>query len=986
MTADPIERQFNRGSTWHRWDPHIHSPGTILADEYPKDGGWEPFLQALESASPTVRAIGITDYCVTNSYRILKGYKDKGRLRNCELLFPNIELRLEIGTKRSNHVNVHLLVSPEDPNHLDELEQFLSSLTFKSPDDTFACNPQGLMRLGRTHDSSKVSDREALQHGVLQFKVTIDELNSKWTDRKWARDNIIIAVAGNQDGEGGVRDSADQALRDKIKASAKAIFESNPKAREYWLGNGADSKSELERKYRGTKPCLHGSDAHALDRVAKPDDDRFCWIKGKPCFDTLRQALVDAERAFVGPRPPLEALPSQTIDSLEILGADWARNSFVALNSGLVAIIGARGSGKSALAEMIATGCKAFQNSHGSFLNRARKHLSGASVFLTWSDESDVQTGELDSPDSTSYSDFARAQYLSQHFVETLCAPDGMPHLLAEIERVIFESQPASSVDGAANFQELLELRAGPHRLMQRQAAQSINSISESIAVENEKRSQTDSLRVKVEEQKLLVIRLESDRKKLIINADPILTSKMREVQTAIDAKNNQITKLKKRESALTQLRVGADTNLKVVFPDQLAKLKALFGAAQLTELEWKEFLLRYSGEPHDLMDKFIGDTKASAIALIGKSPDSIQQGSYIPQDKELSELPLAIVQAELDRLAAIVAASKAIALRYQGISKNISDATVVLNTLQQRLEDYTEAPVRLRQHWANREAAFARSLEGLMGEELVLRELYAPIQTKMENGEASLKKLTFSVTRRANLKQWAEKGEALFDKRKKELRDLGSLEEFARACLCDAWEHGNVDAIQLAMRKFRDEYEQKLLALGPPKSDQHNYREWAKGFAQWLFSIEHISVEYGIRYDGVHIGNLSPGTRGIVLVMVYLALDDADTRPLIIDQPEENLDPYSIYKELVPLFRKTKQRRQVIMVTHNANLVVNADADQVIVASVGPYGGQGLPPISYEGGGLDEVHTRDAVCKILEGGAEAFKERAKRLRIELPN
>ena len=57
------------------------------------------------------------------------------------------------------------------------------------------------------------------------------------------------------------------------------------------------------------------------------------------------------------------------------------------------------------------------------------------------------------------------------------------------------------------------------------------------------------------------------------------------------------------------------------------------------------------------------------------------------------------------------------------------------------------------------------------------------------------------------------------------------------------------------------------------------------------------------ISYDGVDIRKLSPsGSRGLVLLL-YLALDDSDDRPLIIDQPEENLDPKSVFDELVTLF-----------------------------------------------------------------------------------
>jgi energy-coupling factor transporter ATP-binding protein EcfA2 len=117
------------------------------------------------------------------------------------------------------------------------------------------------------------------------------------------------------------------------------------------------------------------------------------------------------------------------------------------------------------------------------------------------------------------------------------------------------------------------------------------------------------------------------------------------------------------------------------------------------------------------------------------------------------------------------------------------------------------------------------------------------------------------------------------------------------------------------------------------------------------------------------------------VLLLLYLALDDHDDRPLIIDQPEENLDPKSVFDELVSLFITAKSKRQVIMVTHNANLVINTDADQIIIAEAGPHPTGGLPPISYMAGGLEDAQIREAVCNILEGGEEAFRERARRLR-----
>ena len=250
----------------------------------------------------------------------------------------------------------------------------------------------------------------------------------------------------------------------------------------------------------------------------------------------------------------------------------------------------------------------------------------------------------------------------------------------------------------------------------------------------------------------------------------------------------------------------------------------------------------------------------------------------------------------------------------------------------------------------------------------------------------STLGKLSFSVTRVADVAKWARQGEdELFDLRGGPFKGIGSLEKEANLMLRDAWRTGDSEAVCAAMTKFREKHQEALLEKAPyPPTDRSNYRPWSRRFAQWLYSTSHISLEYGIKYDGIDIQKLSPGTRGIVLVLLYLSLDDADDRPLVIDQPEENLDPKSIFDELVPLFQEAKRRRQVIMVTHNANLVVNTDADQIIVADAGPQSAEGLPPITYRTGGLDEVAIRKVVCDILEGGEEAFIDRAKRLRIVL--
>jgi ABC-type cobalamin/Fe3+-siderophores transport system ATPase subunit len=151
------------------------------------------------------------------------------------------------------------------------------------------------------------------------------------------------------------------------------------------------------------------------------------------------------------------------------------------------------------------------------------------------------------------------------------------------------------------------------------------------------------------------------------------------------------------------------------------------------------------------------------------------------------------------------------------------------------------------------------------------------------------------------------------------------------------------------------------------------------------LFSTDHVTVTYKIRYGGTELEFLSPGTRGIALLVLYLLMDEDDRRPLVVDQPEGNLDNSSIYLQLVPYIRKAKEKRQIILVTHNPNLVVATDAEQVIVAVAERTAGQVIPRITYIPGSLehssknDAAGTREAVCTLLEGGEHAFKEREGR-------
>ena len=136
------------------------------------------------------------------------------------------------------------------------------------------------------------------------------------------------------------------------------------------------------------------------------------------------------------------------------------------------------------------------------------------------------------------------------------------------------------------------------------------------------------------------------------------------------------------------------------------------------------------------------------------------------------------------------------------------------------------------------------------------------------------------------------------------------------------------------------------------------------------------LRVEPVISYGGRPLERLSVGQKGTVYLCLKLATQ-AFTQPLIFDQPEDDLDNEFIIEELVEIFRGIKQFRQVILVTHNANLVVNADAEQVVVAE----NVNGV--LKYSSGSLESEITNKAVRRILEGGDEAFLKRELRYNLK---
>ena len=147
--------------------------------------------------------------------------------------------------------------------------------------------------------------------------------------------------------------------------------------------------------------------------------------------------------------------------------------------------------------------------------------------------------------------------------------------------------------------------------------------------------------------------------------------------------------------------------------------------------------------------------------------------------------------------------------------------------------------------------------------------------------------------------------------------------------------------------------------------------------FYNYIFGLEYLQTKYDLKVDGKDLSELSAGERGGLLLIFYLMLDTSDI-PLIIDQPEDNLDNQSVYEILVTFLKKAKKRRQIIMVTHNPNLAVVADAEQIIHVALDKKNKNDFDVCS---GSIENPEINDRVVKILEGTMPAFDNRRLKYR-----
>lgn len=1024
------------GSVWQKWDLHIHTPesyqwtGQRFKDQTPaqREASCKSILDAMNASD--VVAFCIMDYWTFDGYLLLREYLKAHLGYTTKRIFPGIEFRLEAPT--DYRLNAHVLLNDELP--LETLNAFLMHLKFSGPNGKSPTRPN-FIELGKSYDASKLGehsfkiadrtdDERMLRCGMMTAELSRDSLKEA-IEQVGSENCLFILPYDTSDGV------ADLAWKCHPYADATLMkwadcFETRQKVHvDLFLGNGHPTKPQIgidfiENLGGYPKPVVSGSDAHRIADYGVYPSNRATWLKAQTTFKGLKQVCHEPSlRCHIGDRPEkLEHVaqnPTKYMKRLKLAKVDgstldehWFHGKEVELNPGLIAIIGNKGSGKSALADILALA----GNSHCSsmeFLTDERFRATGnkAQHFvatLTWADGTPnevnlARNADVHEPD--------RVRYLPQHFIEDLCneiASGNETNFGRELRKVIFSHVPDEKQLGMGTLDELLDYLIEARKEAFAQVQQSLRVLNETI-IRNEQEISEDSLKSYRTALALKQTELDAlDKVPLEVVAPPpedLTDEKTQEAIRKIDAKKAEL------EALQTQLNALKEERLALVA--EQATLMRLVGHVDNFESQHVRFVEDHS-EEFEKADFAINTIVAVTInrtplaeavtrvetrlVEIATLTDGKAATEDHPATKGLETLQTECVAAIAKLQEGLNAPQKAYqAYLKEQASRNVRRAAILgaadkpetIEYFKDRIKQSTEViPDKLVTLRDERRELIRRLHAELRAIRDTYEELYAPVQKIATDAATSAHsiKLEFdaSVATTAfesNFLDFIHRGrKGNFygeDESRAAVRDLLRSHDFNDTESVVAF----TDAVMEKLTVVDRDDKKEAIAIGPQLREKKSLQD----LYDYLFGLGYLEIRYNLRLGGKDISQLSPGEKGALLLVFYLLLDTEEI-PIIIDQPEHNLDNESVVRLLVDCIRKARARRQVFIVTHNPNLAVYCDADQIICCSIDKADGH---KIDYSTGAIEDYDINSFAVNVLEGTYQAFDNRRKKWHKPLP-
>ena len=1040
-----MTRTWPRGSEWRKWDLHIHAPGTKLNDQFTAAGGdvWDEYSQRLHDSD--VQAFAITDYFSADGYfsareNFRKRYPDSGKV-----FFPNVELRTsDVVNKEQEEVNIHLVFNPFRPDHETKIKSFLVSLKTSKTDAD-----------GRNVTASELKQKSQFEGATTTREFIRAALEDTYGKGGELLDCVLIVTAANNDGIRAERGRKRKILiTDEVDKFSDAFF-GNAGNVEYFLST---DRAEDKTEHTEPKPVLSGCDAHSLseldERLGQVVSDSSSgivleptWIKSDLTFEGLKQIIFEPRnRVFIGAEPEIERRvrehKTRYIQSLHMTCTEgyrqdqhgaWFCDEQIVLGKELVAIIGNKGSGKSAVTDIIGLlGNSHNQTSRGmsgrreeelfSFLNKD-KFLKGGCAghfqgVLHWY-EGEPDRKLLDAQVAPHLPE--KVEYLPQKYLERICANIADDEFRATLNEVIFRYVKPQDQHGKTNLDDLIRYRtqqAEEDIAQKKQALHQANGEVVSVEkklTEDYRRELEEKIKLKKEdlEAHATVRPPEKQNPESTTGAASAETAQIEEftqsianlaLQTAqVEAEQVEVSRTAEE---LRQVRQAIEREAAALTGLE-AKHRTVLSAAGLTFEQIVELTVDYSA-----LDAVVSvkEQRLRGIEALRRTKDEI--AATVGGDDEAtaeSEREAARGTSLVCRKATLEAQKSEIVERLGKFAREYQEylnslklwtdrekelggddqtpAADTLKWLEKELEKVnTIYPEALNSARAERE----RISKEVFSKKRGLTQFYNAVKQSIDGEIAKCREHLgeYDISLEAGLRF----SPAFFDEFLKFINQgaAGSFrgQEEGRAMLrrlCDSvndWEdEGKVfKALDAIIKALHADKRDEVSLLNAPRDvfKQMKGQRPVQDFYDYLFGFDYLDTKYDLKVDQKDLSELSPGERGGLLLIFYLMLDRQDI-PLVIDQPEDNLDNKSVYEILVTFIKQAKKRRQIILVTHNPNLAVVADAEQIIHVSIDKKDGK--HDFDFFSGSIEDARINRAVVDILEGTLPAFDNRRLKYR-----
>ena len=965
-----IYTNFKRGSEWRRWDLHIHTPETKKNDQFigaTADEKWTNYINAINGSADEISVIGITDYFCIDNYFKFKRLISEGRItKHFDLVIPNVELRITPVTSAAIPINIHCLFNPKIEADIES--RFLSKLKFTYGDSSYSARKSELIRLGKAlPGKSGLGDNEALKEGINQYVIAVNDLRELFEKDKELRDNTIIVVSNKTtDGVTGIIKHADyfiapnqsqlDATRWSIYQFSDAVFSSNEGDILYFAGRGADTKDVVIEKCSTLMPCFHGCDAHDISKIFKAHENRFCWIKADPTFEGLKQTLYEPfDRVKIQSLKPDTKNERYVISELKFINSgNLFGNQVIFLNENLNSIIGGKSSGKSLLLYATANSIDPAQVENAS----KRLGFEGYKFGAAFDFEVSWKNGDKDLySDKVTLNKSHKIIYIPQLYINYLVEKNNKDELNTLIKNILLQD---------SIFKDFFDHSVG--------LIKSINSEIES------RLSDYLSTRLKINE-------IQKQSKEL--GKSDSIKQGIQKIELSI-SEGQRLSNLTAEEiSAYNQL-ILEQSRLENLIRDLINKETVLQNV--LNEIE---------GSKTSLLGKLATE---SAFAIKGQIDRILDELTTIPpeilaiREGVLLDFNIVIANAKLkiDQLQLPVQKQDA-NRQLQAINNNLSPYLLKLSG-QQELNILTEQLQKEKQRLEKAVNLEKQSTVLISDYENLRKQISALVAQRISKYKDIVSKIN-------NTKNDIGSGITLQGNLIFKIEYFALYNQVNKAAVAsnnyfNSLHENNLvkyDLIPELFSQFLRASDDKLLIDADrtvPLKQNIKLDDILRGLV-----ADNFEIDYTVTYKGDDLLKMSPGKKGTVLLILFLQLSSSEY-PILIDQPEDNLDNRTIYDLLCRMIKEKKKERQIIIVSHNANLVVATDSENVIVAN---QEGQGSPiqpgrfKFEYVNGAIEhsfphnssipailyQQGIKEHVCDILEGGDEAFKQRELKYNIK---